>query len=408
MHRRTRRGRVATLVLAGLAGACGSDPGADVPGDGQHLPDPSDGVLTVRHVDPAERPDLPRWTTETTPLIAIGTGEEDGFGLVAGAVFLEGGRIAAADAHARHVRLFGADGAPGGIVGRRGSGPGEFESIDGLWTMGPDSLGVFDLRNMRLTVIGPDADIARSVTLQLTGIKAHPSPLATSSDGALIVSSDGRTFREDVDTYRTDLSLLAYAPDGSISRTIAEIPGEDMWNLVWDLGVTPSPVPFGRPTVLGYAGDAIWVGTNEGYRLDRYGLDGDVSLRVVVDRPLRPLRRGVVDRYRARERAKATAGAAAKGPAEIFTLLAESAPYPESLPQYDGILIDREGRLWVRDYREDPDGGSTWIVFGPDGGLVATAELPVRFRATAIGDGRVLGVWRDDLDVEQVRVYELR
>jgi len=409
MHRADRLARIAVTWLAALAWACG---GGGASGDrasrGEVVPDPSDGVPLLRQTHPERHEDLPRWTTGDRPVLALGTGEDAAFGLVAGAIFLEGGGIAAADAHARDVRFFAPDGSPRGVAGGRGSGPGEFESIDALWPMRRDSIGAFDVLNMRVTVLGSDAGVGRSATLQLTGVRARPTPLAMSADGTLIASSDGRTFREDVEAYRTDLSVLAYSADGSIARTIAEIPGQEMWNLVSDRGVVRSQVPFGRPTAVVVAGDGIWVGTNEGYRLDRYGLDGTVSLRVVVDRPARALPAAAVDRYRAEERAKATSGISAKGPGEIFTLLAESAPYPDSLPQYDTILADAGGRLWVRDYGVDPDEPTTWVVFSPDGEAIATAELPARFRATAIREGRVLGVWRDELDVEQVRVYELR
>jgi hypothetical protein len=42
------------------------------------------------------------------------------------------------------------------------------------------------------------------------------------------------------------------------------------------------------------------------------------------------------------------------------------------------------------------------------GRILARVQMPSKFRVQEIGEDYVLGVWRDDLDVESVRVYGLR
>lgn len=46
-------------------------------------------------------------------------------------------------------------------------------------------------------------------------------------------------------------------------------------------------------------------------------------------------------------------------------------------------------------------------VFRDDGRWWGTVELPPRFAPTHIGDEFVLEVWRDSMDMEHVRLYEL-
>ena len=41
-------------------------------------------------------------------------------------------------------------------------------------------------------------------------------------------------------------------------------------------------------------------------------------------------------------------------------------------------------------------------MFSPEGALVGQVELPTRFTPLAIGEDHLLGVLRDDLDVERV------
>lgn len=51
--------------------------------------------------------------------------------------------------------------------------------------------------------------------------------------------------------------------------------------------------------------------------------------------------------------------------------------------------------------------GRAWIVFDPEGRLLATVELPEDLVVRQIGRDWVLGTWRDALDVEHVRVHGL-
>ena len=46
-------------------------------------------------------------------------------------------------------------------------------------------------------------------------------------------------------------------------------------------------------------------------------------------------------------------------------------------------------------------------VFDPDGIWLGTVATPRGLRVTEIGTDYVVGVWRDELDVEYIRVYDL-
>ena len=49
----------------------------------------------------------------------------------------------------------------------------------------------------------------------------------------------------------------------------------------------------------------------------------------------------------------------------------------------------------------------TWSVFEPTGQLRAEVTMPPKFRPYDIGADFVLGVIRDDLDVERIHMYRL-
>jgi len=260
-------------------------------------------------------------------------------------------------------------------------------------------------------VVSPAGLVDNPVTIELIGKRAKPTALGFAADGRLIVVSDSRKL-EERERYRSELNVYTYAADGSLGEEILSIPGVEMWNWIWEMGTTPSPVPFGRTTPVALSEDAVYVGEGDGYQIDRYDLWGNLVLRVRVTRDPEPLDAPTIEAYKQAERDKARTGAAGKGPSDIWGRMAEDAPYPETLPSFDSIVIGDDGGLWVRDYQPEADGPSRWTVFGSAGvvsaGRVsAMADLPARFRLTAIRGNRVLGVARDELDVESIRVYEL-
>ncbi len=81
--------------------------------------------------------------------------------------------------------------------------------------------------------------------------------------------------------------------------------------------------------------------------------------------------------------------------------------FPKQLPHYADLLISSAGRLWVRDYPDGAGASTRFTVFESDGGVSARVEMPAQFTPTDIGYGFVTGVWRNEFDVESVRVYEL-
>lgn len=92
--------------------------------------------------------------------------------------------------------------------------------------------------------------------------------------------------------------------------------------------------------------------------------------------------------------------------------------YPEHHPAFERLEVDRTGHLWVE--RTDPDNPkiragwhrlrdtlTAWDVFDADGVWLGSVALPPRFMAYEFGEDYVAGVWKDELDVELVRVYGL-
>jgi hypothetical protein len=80
---------------------------------------------------------------------------------------------------------------------------------------------------------------------------------------------------------------------------------------------------------------------------------------------------------------------------------------------------DATGDLWVQErelahqlpaaggFQPIVNAASRWSVFDPDGSWLTTVTMPASFRVFEIGDDYLLGLARDAIGVEQVRVYHL-
>lgn len=98
--------------------------------------------------------------------------------------------------------------------------------------------------------------------------------------------------------------------------------------------------------------------------------------------------------------------------------------YPEHYPLIGRLLADESGYLWVMAYpvllepvssdyfarayyARVEEGGARWRVLAPGGRLVAELRTPPGLFPLEIGEDYILGVSRDELDVESVELYRL-
>ena len=74
------------------------------------------------------------------------------------------------------------------------------------------------------------------------------------------------------------------------------------------------------------------------------------------------------------------------------------------------MLVDPSGAVWLELHRgvSERDRPQEWLILDADGAWLGTVEVPDRFSVTDITMETVLGVWRDELDVEHPQVLRLR
>jgi hypothetical protein len=131
---------------------------------------------------------------------------------------------------------------------------------------------------------------------------------------------------------------------------------------------------------------------------------GALSRVVRVNRPRIQVTPDIIRVQRAEEYVSSSNFTLAQPPVARDLPLSE---YPSRIPGYSALRVDSENRVWARQTPIRSTTPERWDVFRTDGRLVDVVDMPARFTFFDAGNDYVIGVWRDDDDVEYVRIYRL-
>ncbi len=395
--------RLACAALLPALAACGGDARAAGP-----VVRDSAGVRIVENGAPAWG-EGGGWRLSAEPVLDIGM--LDGppqyqFGRVAGAVRLRDGTVVVGDDQSKELRFFDPAGRHLRTVGREGGGPGEFKAVGSLAAVG-DSLLVGDFNNRRVSVFAPDGSLVRAVPLDGAGSPAFTIPVGYLGDGSVVVSA-GRMFDggSGSGVTRDSVTYLRLAPDGGAPREVGRFAGSEMFVQSGGGAVMVGPRAFGRSAEIAVVPDGFFYGASDTYQIGRYDASG--RLLRLVRRPHEPRAVTPADIERYREgRLKQAAEARGGRFRQMQEKSLAAMSYPETMPAYGRILADRAGNLWVSDFQVTSEDPGTWTVFDPEGRMLGAVATPARFRLLEIGGDYVLGAYKDELDVDHVRMFRL-
>jgi hypothetical protein len=147
-------------------------------------------------------------------------------------------------------------------------------------------------------------------------------------------------------------------------------------------------------------GDArVFLGLAESFEIDVYNLDGVLQQRIRrADFEPEPVTWAAVERLVEVEPERLS-------PARLE--IVRQADLPPSQPAYEEMRLDPAGLLWVRHFRPAGERTVTWSIFDQSGVWQEDLVFPSRLTVLEIGFDYVLGIWKDELDEESIRVYAL-
>jgi hypothetical protein len=384
----------------------------------------SSGIRIVENNEPEWAPGA-EWVIEPEPVADIGAEAADTaqqLYLVVAAVGL-GTDLAVANLGSGQVLRFGLDGALESRTGRRGAGPREFSRLSDLYRCAGDTLLVNDYT--RMITLDARGEFVRTVpirpaqgerTLRVRGVAPDCSTFVFSS----VVSSIPAPGAPGRRTIRFAWGTI----DGSEREEIGVFQTSEV--------VTRLVEEIPQPVALPWGADGAWaVGRNRFY----YGSTDHAEFRVYTraaglstivrwaEMP-RPITQEDRRLYAARREWLLKAFPPA-GP--VISPLEDYPDVPALKPIFRSFILDDAGNLWVRRYpaflagRPDlfdrdvpmrytppPGDPEVWNVFDAEGRWLGEVRTPADLVVKDIDRDRVIGVWKDTLDVEHVRAYRLR
>jgi len=405
------------VILSILFAGCSDTP----PQPGLSTTRDSAGVLIVESLAPIWNEE-DRWRLSDEPMVQIGTDPGDPGGQlweVRGLVRMSDGRIVVLNGGSYELRLYGSFGRLLGSAGGAGGGPGEFEYPLSLTRLGADTLVVLDRMGDRVFFDGSGRFIREErmdpgAWMGFWGTDFGANFQTVLPDGSILarLSRQGTTSSYPQGLYRPRLGVVSVLPDLSETTHFGWYGGIEQ-EAVFRIGSRHfhSVPPFHSTTSLGTGGDPprVIVADNEDYEIQVFLLSGELERIVRRTRDPEGIRPEEVEAWKEEQRTASWAQ-------EELPLLERAwatQEIPDAKPAYYAAHIDKESNLWVQETL-DPDAAVlVFAVFDARGQLLGTVDVPGgldrdRYRRPIdIGDDYFLGIWRDEYDVESVRLYEV-
>jgi hypothetical protein len=352
-------------------------------------------LLACGQPDPTPDPATPAqdWTVSPEPVFVAG-GEADAEPLfrINGVVRVDNGYLVA-NASAGEVRLYGEDGLLINTIGGEGSGPGEFLALRIAGRLAADSIVIADDVNRRISIICDGERICDGWALPPAG-----NPIGIVGNRVLLGETvqDMSTDRVSYDRHR----FFKAERRGIVLDTLFELDSAPRIARRIDGRLISTPMPFSRPASMTVVpeGIAMTNGPNASILVvDTTGaLAADIGLPIdVID----------VSREEFDAEIERRLGSLQGLRREAFAEYYSDMPRVESRTPIQRILADRLGLIWV----ELEGGGAVqeWLVVDARGRIHARVTTPADLLVTEIGEDYIVGLWRDEFEVEFVHAYRL-
>jgi len=397
-------GFLAGIAVTAACGGSGAVPGAVVR---------DSAGITIVDNSAIGLDDLEAWTLSPSPTLELGSldGREiaEQFNSIVGATRLRDGSVVVADGGSRELRFFDRHGAHQQTVGGSGEGPGELGRLFSLDRIRGD------------TLVANDWPVGHAAWFTVDGAFVFNSMLGPYwpgltghflRDGSLLADTYGRSsYGNEIETWAVSGREDYFRPDGWIVRalrdstvdTLRSVVGEEWFRRgVWRQDLWIQALPFAHNTKVAWNADRIFVGETERRQIEALDYAGKIAMliRWLSDPvPVTADDRRRFERF-SLDRARANRQAHVRRWLDVIS-------YPEAKPTFKELTTDRSGRLLVRNWEAFDGETVDWLVFGTNGHLVANLTVPSDVLLLEIGDDYVICVWKDELDVEFVKVYGL-
>jgi hypothetical protein len=365
------------------------------------------------------------WRVEPEPFLDIGSRSDDPSQqlYLVGDVIGIGQDLAVLNGGTSQVLRFDLDGVLEARIGRSGMGPQEFTRLTAVYRCARDTL----IAN----------DYSRIMTLDAEGRFVRAEPVRPAEGESVVrvrgVSSDCSHFLvspavdsnpELGETGRRTVRFSWGSLDGTEREEIGTFPTRAVATRIVEDIPQPVSLPWGADGAWAVGRDRFYYGSTDVPEVSVYDRRTGLSAIVRWSAQSHPITSDDRRLYAARRDWLLEAFPPA---APVIAPLDEYDGVPDMMPVFRSMLVDDAGNLWLRAYprfvagrpdlfdrdvpmrytppaSEEPE---SWTILDPDGRWLGQVPTPANLVVRSIWRDMVIGVWKDDLDVEHVRAYRL-
>ena len=357
-----------------------------------------------------------KWAVSAQPRVVIGGHDErQGYLLhaVAGATRLTDGRIVVADQGSGTISFYDPQGIHLLTVGGKGGGPGEYQLIIQIRRLPGDTLLVLS-RQPGLTWLSPEGRYLRSARLDVSSLTRQPCRMTEEwhllGDGSILsvlednFSGSHCPPRPENPWRQSGLIARSVSLDGHFD-TLGIFPATER--------NSPNYRAYGKRLVVAFGQDRVYSGDTGASEIPVLDFGGDTL--DILSSPFEP----VAIPAEAKQ-ADVRRSTLPDGTVRSFNRY----DYPDYYPLFGRLLADELGNLWVMAYPQlrEPisswrlerlygfvveEGGARWRVLDPNGKTIAEVRTPPGFFPLEVGRDHILGVHKDEFDVQSVQIYAL-
>ncbi len=216
--------------------------------------------------------------------------------------------------------------------------------------------------------------------------------------------------------YRDSVTMYRYGADGIVQDTLERVPGIEMEQVPLKIGgqsfSAPTPVPLGKQSVSVIGGARFYLAHNNTSEIEVRDLSGELVSLIRLGLEATPISPADANLHRKEAiEALESVPQIRNLPKELkdqFTSRYREAKYPSTLPFFSALHLDAVGNLWAHLVVRPGTPVERYAVIDSTGRLLGQVAMPTRFTLSGVGAEGVYGVWKDEEDVEHIRVYSLR
>ncbi len=347
--------------------------------------------------------DATRWRVDSVPLVDVGADENDStlqFSSIAGARLLPDSTFVVGEASDRTIRRYDLRGALRATAGRKGGGPGEYESLSRLRPAG-DSLLAWDPNLKRVSLLDAAGRYGRSYHLD------QGRPEGRWSDGSFLVSitSSLRSELPIVALHET-LAVVRVRADGTRDALLGRWPWRETIVVMAPGFIASLESPYAPTTTLRWHPAGFWLGRGDGARIDRYDQDGRLVGSVRWSPAAVRIDPGELAAWRTSELHAISALTPGFRPVSLDEA-AQRIEFPATRPAYRTFAVSAEGDLWVErtPHWQAERAPGEWEVIESSGRWLGTVRIPAGATPLDIAGGLFLARWDDADGVTHIRLY---